>query len=232
MPARVFAQQAQSTNYSVDQVFFGNGGELNACSTNYCSKQAAGETTVGNTSSTNYQAQTGHNIDREVSLELIVNNALCPNTNGSTSLNLGYLGTGSATTAKMNFSVKTYLSGGYIVTTAGTPPSISGHTFTALSNGTSSPGTEQFGINLVANSSPSVGSDPTSLPDNSFGYGVAASGYNTPNQFSYTNGATIASSPKSSGVTCFTMSYLFNINGRTPAGEYKFNQSIVATSTF
>lgn len=59
-----FAAQSNSTHYSVDEVYFGTGGELNACSTNYCSKQSAGETGVGATSSTNYKSQAGFNTDR------------------------------------------------------------------------------------------------------------------------------------------------------------------------
>lgn len=236
MPAQVWAQQSSSTNYSVDQAFFGNGGQLgvsgDGCSTNYCAKSAAGEMGVGNVSSTNYQAQPGHNVDREISLEVVVNNPSCPDY-GSTNVNLGYLTTSAAAKAAVNFSVKAYLSGGYVVRTVGTPPTYASKTLNALTTGgASSPGTEQFGINLRANTTPSVGSDPSSLPDNSFGYGVAASGYNTVNTFRYNNGEIIASSPKSSGATCFTMSYLYNVSGLTPAGEYKFAQSIVATASY
>ena len=64
VPSLAWAAQSNSSNYSVDEVFFGSGGELNACSTSFCSKQAAGETTVGNTSSSNFQAQTGFNSNR------------------------------------------------------------------------------------------------------------------------------------------------------------------------
>lgn len=53
--------QSSSTNYKVEESFFGTGGELDASSTNYRAKQAAGETAVGNTASTNFQAQAGFN---------------------------------------------------------------------------------------------------------------------------------------------------------------------------
>lgn len=227
--------QTCSSHYQLNEAFFGNGGSLDStCSGNYCAKQSLGETGVGNTSSTNYQAQAGFDTDRTPSLTLVVNDSQCPSYN--TGVNLGYLTTASATTGTVNFSVKSYLAGGYTVTTVGTPPQSNGaspHTFAALtSGGTSSPGTEQFGINLVSNTSPSVGSNPSQLPDSTFGYGQAATGYGTANTFKYNNGDTIARSTKSSGTTCYVMSYLFNISSVTADGVYTFNQSVIATSTF
>ena len=75
LPAIAHAAQSASTDYQVNEVFFGAGGELNACSTNYCSKQSAGETAVGNTKSTNYQAQAGFNTDRSAYIQFTVNNS-------------------------------------------------------------------------------------------------------------------------------------------------------------
>jgi hypothetical protein len=53
-PLSVFASQSHSTNYQVNEIFFGGGGALNDCSTHYCAKESIGETAVGTTSSTNY----------------------------------------------------------------------------------------------------------------------------------------------------------------------------------
>ncbi len=72
----VLAAVANSTNYGVSEVQFGSGGELRACSTTYCSKQSAGELTVGNTKSTNYQAQGGFNTNREPLLEVNVSGSI------------------------------------------------------------------------------------------------------------------------------------------------------------
>lgn len=221
----VAAQQASSTNYSTDEVFFGSGGELNACSTNYCSKQAAGETTVGNPSSTNYQIRAGNNTEREEYLVFIVN---------SSSTDLGVLSVSSAATTTGTFSVKTYLASGYVVLNASDPPQ-SGSNFLAnlTSQTASSPGTEQFGINLKANTSPTTfGADPVQVPSSSFSFGAAASGYNTANQYKYVKGDTIASSSKSSGETDYTISYLFNISTTTKAGQYVFRHDLVAVSTY
>jgi hypothetical protein len=227
VPAEVWAQQSSSTTYSVDEVFFGTGGELEACGTAYCSKQAAGELGVGETTSTNYGAQGGFNTNREEYIELTVTGA---------NIDLGILSTSSAATATGAFSVKTYLSsGGYVVTNASDPPTYQSQTINNLTSPTaSSPGTEQFGINLVANTSPTTfGANPVQSPDSTFSFGAAATGYNTANQFKYVKGDIIATSNgKSTGTTNYTISYLYNISGQTEAGQYTFAHDVVATSTY
>lgn len=222
------AFQSSSTNYAVNEVFFGSGGDLNDCSTNYCAKTTVGETGIGNSKSTNYQAQNGFNTDRSPSLTFIV-------TGGTT--NLGILSTGSTATATATFSVKSYLAGGYVVRTMAPPPTSNAPSLHQLSPITSaalsSAGTEQFGMNLVANTSPTTfGSSPVQVPDSTFGFGSAATGYNTANKYQYNNGDTVASSSSSSGETDYTISYIFNISPLTPSGAYTFNDVLVATSTF
>lgn len=226
------AQQSSSSNYQVNEVFFGTGGELNACSATYCSKQSAGEMGVGNTSSTNYQAQGGFNTDRTPFIEFVV-------TAGST--DLGVLSTGNASVATGTFHVKTYLAGGYVVQTVSDPPT---NTLPAqpqlnalATPAASSPGTEQFGINLVSNTvacgAPTTfGANPVQIPDNTYSFGTVASGYNTCGLFKYVKGDTIAQSTKSSGETDYTISYLYNISNVTAAGEYQFHHVLVATSTY
>ena len=235
-------QQTCSTGYGVDEAFFGTGGllcdpsnpSLSEHSATYCAKTAAGEQTVGNTTGTSFQAQAGFNTNRDPSLTVVVNDAQCADF-GSASKNLGILSTGSASFTSVNFSVKSYLAGGYTVVTSGQAPTYSSgtsHTLATMSGGTSVPGTEQFGINLVANTTPAVGNNVQQLPDSTFGFGSVAAGYGTANHFKYNNGDQIASSTRSSGTTCYDISYLFNISNTTPAGVYTFNQSVVATSTF
>src|SRR5689334_14811017 len=63
-PAAYAQSSSSSGHYSVDQVFFGSGGELNACSTSYCTKQTAGEIAAGNTAGNAFRAQAGFNTDR------------------------------------------------------------------------------------------------------------------------------------------------------------------------
>lgn len=230
------AQQSSSSNYQVNEVFFGTGGELNACSSTYCSKQAAGETGVGNTSSSNYQAQGGFNTDRAPYIQFNV-------TGGST--DLGVLSVGSTATTTGTFNVKTYLAGGYVVKTVSDPPTNTLPTqpqLHALSTPTaSSMGTEQFGINLVANNTAvhpgcvtpaTFGAEPVQQPDSTYSFGTVASGYNTCGLFKYVKGDTIAQSSKSTGETDYTISYIFNISNVSAAGEYQFHHVLVATSTY
>jgi hypothetical protein len=228
-PAIAFAQQASSTNYSINEAFFGTGGQLcdpgvSGSSTNYCAKSSVGELGVGNTSSTNYQAQGGGNTNREEYIEMKVT---------ASSVDLGILSVASAATTTGVFSVKSYLASGYVVVNASDPPKSGSNFLTNLTSPTaSSPGTEQFGINLVANTSPSVGAAAAQIPSSTFSFGAAATGYNTANQFKYVKGDTIASSTKSSGETDYTVSYLYNISTNTKAGVYTFNHIMVATSTY
>jgi len=223
-----YAAQSSSTNYSVDEVFFGTGGQLNSCSTLYCAKQAAGEMGVGRSTSTNYSAQSGFNTFRTPSLTFTV-------TGGST--DLGVLSTLSTSRTTATFSVKSYLAGGYVVQTVSDPPvatSNGTHTLNNLTSPTAQAANqEQFGINLVANTTPPLfGADPDQIPDSTFSFGQAATGYNTPNLFKYVKGDTVALSTKSSGQTNYTISYIFNIGPLTPAGTYNFGHVLVATSTF
>jgi hypothetical protein len=224
-PTTVLAAQSASANYQVNEVFFGAGGDLNECSTSYCAKISAGETAVGNPSSSNYQAHAGFNTDRTPYLQFIVNGG---------NINIGVLSTGSATTTTATFSVKNYLSSGYSVVTVSNPPQNNSYTMHALSSPTaSSAGTEQFGMNLVANTSPvTFGANPVQVPSSAFSYGAVASGYSTANLYQYNAGDTIAYSNSSSGETDYTISYIYNISNITPGGTYTFNDVLVATATF
>lgn len=222
----VHAAQSSSPNYQVNEVFFGNGGELNACSSNFCAKESLGETAVGKSSSPNYQSFAGFNSDRNPSLTFIVPSQL---------VNFGVQTPGSTSTATATFSVKSYLTSGYVVQTVGAGLKNAGYTLHNMSTtGASDNTSEQFGINLVANTSPSItgSADPGQSPDATFGFGIAAPGYDTANQFTYNDGDIIAKSLKSSGTTNYTISYILNTTHLTPGGTYTFNQVLVATATY
>ncbi len=240
-------QQSCSTNYGVNEVSFGAGGQLcdiangTGTSANYCAKSAFGELTVGNISSTNYQAQAGFNTNREPSLTFCVYLSTCGDT---PAINFGTLTSGTTATGVAKFAVKTYLASGYQVITASNPPSDGSYTMQAPSSPTTSnTGAEQFGINLVANSGcggglpGSLGASPVQIPNSTFSFGAAAhtSGsdyYDTACNFMYKKGDVIANATKSSGETDFTISYVINTTNVTPGGTYTMNQVLVATSTF
>lgn len=221
---------ATSTSYSIQEDFLGSGGVIESSSPNYQSFDSIGGVGVGDSASSGVptsgsQAQSGYTTTNDPSLNFIVT--------GST-VALGSLSTSLAKTATGSFSVLNYTSSGYIVQIIGSTPSNGGHNLTnmAVAAG-SSAGTEQFGINLVANTSPTtVGADPVQQPSTAFSYGSAASGYNTTNLYKYVDGQTIATATRASGKTDYTISYLANISITTPGGSYSGNQTLVCVGTY
>ena len=89
------------------------------------------------------------------------------------------------------------------------------------------PGTGQFGINLRANTAPSVGTDISGT-----GSGSVAAGYATPNVFRFQNGDIVATSPISTEYNRYTISYLVNIPTNQAAGRYASTITVIATTTF
>lgn len=224
-PVAAMAAQSSSANYRVNEAFFGAGGELNACSTNFCSKQSAGELAVGTICSNLYCGQAGFNTDREPYIQFIVAN---------TNIDLGELTTEETKTATAVFAVKAYLSQGYAVINASDPPRNNSHQMNALTAPTPPlVAEEQFGINLVANTSPvNFGSDPQHAPDNTFSFGEVNTDYATANFFKYVKGDTVAYSSRSSSATTYTVSYIFNMSNTTPGGTYNMRHVLVATGTY
>lgn len=224
----VVQAQSSSPNYQVDESFIGPGGDVQSDSTNYQSGGSVGDIGVGESApdpAGNYKAISGYNTTSDPALTFAVN---------TSSLNFGALSTAAATTATATFSVYNYTSSGYVVQTIGTPPANSGHVLTAMSStAASSPGTEQYGINLVANTSPTTfGANPSQVPSSVFSFGAAASGYNTTNQFRYVNGESIATASQSSGQTNYTISYIVNVATSTPGGSYSGTQELVCVGTY
>jgi len=224
--AHVSAQQMNSTHYQVNEAQFGSGSQLETCSTTMCAKTSAGDLTAGDTASDNYSAQTGFNTTDEPLLEVSIEQS---------GTDAGVLS--SSTTGKVSSVVKvrSYLIDGYVMQVAGRAPNIGGgHALESMGDGdTSAPGTEQFGINLVSNTTPSIGADPVQVPaDGNFSFGEIATGYNTRNQFKYVDGDIVAQSDQSTGQTNYTISMILNISDVTPGGLYKGEFSAVVTPVY
>lgn len=141
------------------------------------------------------------------------------------------LGTGSTTATQSGTSVlaaSTNAGSGYTITVNGSTLTSGSNTITALSSGgASSVGTKQFGLNLVSNTTPSVGAAASGT-----GTATAASGYGTTNSFRFATGETIASVAGPSNANTFTVSYIANIDGLTPPGSYTSNLTYIATANF
>lgn len=226
IPATVLAQSSSSPNYRVDQTFFGSGGETGLESDNFQSRAALGELGIGELNSDNFRAFAGFTTTDEPYIEFVVT---------GNNINLGFLDTDEVSTAQGQFYVRAWQAGGYSVRTEAQPPTnvSNGHQFATPDTPTAStPGTEQFAINLVENTNPAVGESLIQQPDGSFSFGQVASDYAQVNQFLHNEGDIIAFSDQSTSVTLYTISYIFNISTATPAGQYEFQQILVATGRY
>ena len=218
----VQAETLQSGNYKLEESSVGTSGPLNATSNNYGVTDATGDIGIGNSQSSNYQVNAGSKTTGDPALSFSVN---------SSGSNFGTLTATSARTATATFSVINYTTYGYVVQVFGPTPTNDAHSIPAMSTlGSSIPGSEQFGINLVANTSPSsFGSNPD---NGQFGYGSVSANYANANQFYYQDGDIIAQATKDSGLTNYTISYLVNVASLTPGGTYAAPQTLVVTGTY
>lgn len=215
-----FADKSTSSHYQIVQSEFGAGSADQNCSAAYCARTSvdagAGGSAAGDTKAARFGNIT---TNSEPLLEVIVD---------SGASDLGTFTTEHASTKTMTISVRNYLSNGYVLQIMGEPPKYSGHTLSTPSTPTASlPGTEQFGINAVKNTTPNVGADPTQVPSSQFSFGAVADDYKTTNRFMYNNGDVIAKSKSASGETDYTISMMINISNSTPAGKYSGDFSAV-----
>lgn len=218
----VLADPLKSTHYEFEESTLGGTSLIGSQSPNYQASGSGAILGLGNSASSNYQISAGGTTTGDPSLAFAITSA---------SPSFGSFSPSTAATATATFQVIDYTSYGYIVQVIGTPPSNGGHTIAAMSTtGPSQAGVEQFGLNLVANTSPiSLGANPD---HGQFGIGSAAAGYDTPDNYRYVSGETIASAPKSSGQTTYTISYIVNVTSLTPGGQYEGNQTLICTGMF
>ena len=217
-----YGDSLKSAHYQIDESFVGGSGLVQSSSANYKEGESIGDTGIGNSASANYQTNSGYTTTNDPALSFAVNTA---------SANFGSFSPSAAATTTSTFQVSNYTSYGYVVQIVGNPPSNGNHTLSAMTTtGPSQAGVEQFGINLVANTSPvSFGANPV---QGIAGAGTAAANYNTSNSYRYVSGETVATAPKSSGVTTYTISYLVNVSSLTPGGQYTSSQVLVCTGTY
>jgi hypothetical protein len=237
-PSLVLAQSA-SDNYRVEESYFGIGGDPGAASDNYGARQSGGSLGAGSAASDDYSAEVGFNTPSEPFLEMYVTSATVDL--GDLDDSTPSIAAAQAEDCNCSFSVRSYLSSEYVVVTASQPPTNeSGDTLQAKSSQGAPSGSssvEEFGINLVDNSSPDVGANPANQPDDSFADGEAATGYEVANQFKYGLGDIVARSPATIGnpgigKTDYTITYMAKISSITPAGLYEMSHDLIAVATF
>lgn len=142
---------------------------------------------------------------------------------------MGTLAPNQTLTAESQIAVGTNASSGFAITVNGLPMSAGTNEITPLSRPTpSAPGNNQFGINLMDNSSPDVGE----IPDGEWFNGVPTADYGQTNRFTYRDGDLIATSPDVSLMRRFTISYIVNTSPNLPAGVYTTTLTYVASGRF
>ncbi len=109
-----------------------------------------------------------------------------------------------------------------------------GNTIDAMaSQSDSTPGTEQFGMNLVANTAAGSNTATDFGADPSGGSGTAAADYGTADQFKFlVGGDTVAEATGPSDTTTFTASFIGNIGVSTEAGTYSTPVTYVITASY
>jgi hypothetical protein len=150
---------------------------------------------------------------------------------GTISGNTVSLGNASTTATASGTSVlaaSTNAGSGYSITVNGSTLTSGANTITALASGTaSSVGTKQFGLNLVSNTTPAVG---TAVSGG--GTGAAATNYGTANAFRFGTGETVATVAVPTNANAYTVSYIANVDGVTPPGSYVSNLTYIATANY
>lgn len=143
----------------------------------------------------------------------------------------------STATATSQMAASTNAGGGYVITVNGpTLKSGSNEIPAKATQALGTRGTSEFGMNLVANTvttSPTpVGANVSparTLPDLR---GQPTAGYNTPDQFQYVDGATVASSDSATNGQIYTVSYIANVAGNQISGTYATTLTYICTPTF
>ena len=161
----------------------------------------------------------------------------CGTVSGS-SVGFGTFSTTSAKTGTSVMAASTNGSSGYAITVNGTTltcgscggsPTVAamGAQSTNGSATISSTGSAQFGMNLRANSTPSVGSDKSGS-----GSGAYGTNYGTVDNFRFFTGDTVASAAGSSNANAYTASYVVNVPGSQQAGTYTTTLTYICTAIF
>lgn len=147
---------------------------------------------------------------------------------GGNYLDMGDFNASRATTGQLQMAVATNAANGYMVSLDGQTMASGNNALPALPVPTASgPGTNQFGINLRANSNPVSGSNPEGV-----GSGTPTAKYNIANRFAFQSGDVLASNPAPDDFRKFTVTYLVNISKTQPAGVYAGSYTYVGLGNF
>jgi len=220
----VIKADTQSTNYIIWADVFNSGGTEGSASTNYSLSDSVGEGMILSPTSTsaNYGLKVGFR-------EMYPDNYLTFSLSAG-SLDLGTLSSAVARTASHTMLVDTNAAHGYSVVVSGATLAKGTDTIDAIggTEAASNAGSEQFGINLVANTSPSVGANPSGTAP----IGSVASHYGVANKFAFQTGDEIALAASLVNQTVFTVSYIANISSTSVSGAYTTSLTYAITANY
>jgi hypothetical protein len=139
--------------------------------------------------------------------------------------------------ATTQMAASTNAGSGYIITYQGSTLASGSNQITALASATTGThGLSQFGLNVVANTTPLVGASVAPAANGTNYKGEAASPYDTADNFKFVSGNIVANSfnggAGGTDAQIFTVSYVVNVPGSQPAGTYTTTLTYVCTPTF
>jgi hypothetical protein len=127
---------------------------------------------------------------------------------------------------------------GYAITVNGPTLTSGSNTIAPLNTtDTSKYGVSQFGLNLVVNATPAIGT-AIAPASNAANYRARPqTGYGTADSFTYNTGGTVADSGDGgtlggTDAQIYTASYIVNVPGSQPAGTYTSTLTYICTATF
>lgn len=149
---------------------------------------------------------------------------------GAATVALGTLSTSSTASGSHTAIIATNGASGFTLTYNGATLTSGANTITAMgAANTSTIGSEEFGINLKANTTPSVGANVVQTS----GTCNTSANYATADNFAYFAGATTTMASAAAPADCtYTVSYIANIAPTTEAGSYATTVTYVGTGLF
>jgi len=151
----------------------------------------------------------------------------CSSASGN-SIDLGDLSASHASSAQSQFAAGTNDTSGFSIYSLGTTMTSGNNVIPQLNSPSPSiAGTSQFGINLRANSSPSVGQEPSGT-----GSAAPTANYATPNSYMFSDGDSIAASTLPTDFNRMTVAYLVNVSAGQSPGIYSTTLTYMAVVQF
>lgn len=151
----------------------------------------------------------------------------CNNASGNY-INFGNLTPVATSSSESQMLIATNARNGYSIQVNGSSLTSGNNVISPLSAASiATPGVDQFGLNLVANSQPAIGGNALGP-----GSGAPLSPYSQPNVFKFTNGDVVASSNTVSDLREYTISYIIDINSSQPPGYYATTLTYIGMGNF